>query len=83
MIDCPDCGRHFTDDAALELHYVYDVPSGPANGAFGSRTEIAAAFPERRRCAGSDEELRATCGLKYRGWLSMRGPVNDYWEIGT
>jgi hypothetical protein len=83
MIDCPDCGRHFVDDAAWELHYVYDVATGVANGAFGSRAEIAAAFPERRRCAGSDEELRATCGLKYRGWLSMSGVRDDYWSTGT
>jgi hypothetical protein len=80
---CPDCGRHFTDNAAYLAHFVYGIPVGVGEGAmFRSQAEVAAAFPERRRC-GNDNELRATCGLKYRGWLSVRGMVDDFWEIGT
>jgi hypothetical protein len=83
MIDCESCGRHFTDNAAMEMHFVYGIPVGVGEGAmFKSQAEVAENFPERRRC-GNDNELRATCGLKYRGWLSMRGIVNDFWEIGT
>jgi hypothetical protein len=48
---------------------------------FGER-EAQSETPEEPRC-GNDAELRETRGLKYRGWVSVRGLQQDYWESGS
>jgi len=76
---CPDCSQHFADGKAMSLHYSYDVPMGVGNGAvFNTPAEVAAAFPERRRCS-NDQELLAR-GLKSDGTNSrIRDPRPDTW----
>jgi hypothetical protein len=73
---CEGCGRTFTDDRALLLHYEHGVKANMVQGP----EDAHARFPERARC-GNDQALKGK-GLVNHFWMSVNGPRDSYWTNG-
>jgi hypothetical protein len=76
VIECESCHKVFVGQVAYQTHFSYDVKPG----AVGNIEQVAALYPERKRC-GNDAELKGR-GLVNHEWLSVNGPQDRFWTNG-